>query len=82
MEKKFWLFGFIIWAFLDYFIVKIIVPSFIMAPDKHLWLSAFFWSMELAPIFVIGQLIFVCAQIYVFTYIASWIYEQIRRKRL
>lgn len=77
MKVRFWGIGFILWIISDYFVTRLIVPSFVIAEDKQLWLQVFFLALQWMPLYTIGTVIVSFAQIFIFGYVLSWIWDKI-----
>lgn len=77
MKAKFWFIGFLLWVLFDYFVVKLIIPSFVMTEDKGAWLNIWLLTFNFAPLWVIGVIIISAIQVFVFGYIISMIWDKI-----
>jgi len=71
--------GFFLWAIVDYFIIKMVLPQFIAAPDKKVWLENYLWFLQNKTIFAFSQIWFIIMIILVFSYIMSRIHKKFQR---
>gem|GEM_PF-6343549 len=70
--------GFIVWAITDYYFTQLVVPSFLRAEDKRVWLQALLLAFQFMPLYFIGLIIVIGVQVFIFSWIISWIWDRVR----